>query len=121
MILAGRITVNRMPAEVGQKVGPGDEVLSIDGQSTRGWSSDQLEEAMRRGAGPTVTVVVRPRGRTEPVVRRFTRTEVHVSAASRGLLLTNQVGYLVLRRMSQGAAEELRAAVDTLVRRRPRG
>ena len=26
MILAGRITVNRMPAEVGQKVGPGDEV-----------------------------------------------------------------------------------------------
>src|SRR2546430_13506316 len=26
MRLAGRITVNRMPAEVGQKVGPGDEV-----------------------------------------------------------------------------------------------
>src|SRR5512144_2855464 len=26
MILAGRITVNRMPAEVGQKVAPGDEV-----------------------------------------------------------------------------------------------
>lgn len=26
MIMAGRITVNRMPAEVGQKVGPGDEV-----------------------------------------------------------------------------------------------
>ncbi len=26
MILAGRITVNRMPAEVGSKVGPGDEV-----------------------------------------------------------------------------------------------
>ena len=26
MIIAGRITVNRLPAEVGQKVGPGDEV-----------------------------------------------------------------------------------------------
>ena len=26
MILAGRITVNKLPAEVGQKVGPGDEV-----------------------------------------------------------------------------------------------
>jgi 23S rRNA pseudouridine2605 synthase len=26
MIVAGRITVNRLPAEVGQKVGPGDEV-----------------------------------------------------------------------------------------------
>ena len=60
-----------------------------------------------------MTVVVRPRGGTVPVVRRFTRTEIHVSAASRGVLLTDHVGYIVLRRMSQGAAEELRAAVDT--------
>lgn len=34
MILAGRITVNRMPAEVGQKVGPGDEVR-INGEVVR--------------------------------------------------------------------------------------
>jgi 23S rRNA pseudouridine2605 synthase len=34
MILAGRITVNRMPAEVGQKVGPGDEVR-INGELVR--------------------------------------------------------------------------------------
>ena len=48
-------------------------------------------------------------------MRRFTRTEIHVSAASRGVLLNDHVGYIVLRRMSQGAADELRAAVDTLV------
>ena len=34
MILAGRITVNRMPAEVGQKVGPGDEVR-INGEPVK--------------------------------------------------------------------------------------
>jgi len=34
MILAGRITVNRMPAEVGMKVGPGDEVR-INGELVR--------------------------------------------------------------------------------------
>ena len=34
MIVAGRITVNRMPAEVGQKVGPGDEVR-INGELVR--------------------------------------------------------------------------------------
>jgi len=34
MIMAGRITVNRMPAEVGQKVGPGDEVR-INGELVR--------------------------------------------------------------------------------------
>lgn len=116
------VDIERGPAESGYEghlsgdlIGPGDEVLSIDGQSTRGWSWERLEDAMRRGEGPTVTVVVRPRGRSAPVVRRFTRTEVHVSAASRGALLTKHVGYVMLRRMSQGAAEELRAAVDTLV------
>lgn len=116
------IDLERGPSEsgwegrtVGDVISPGDEVLSIDGQNTRGWSADRLEEALRRGSGPTVTLVVRPRGVAKPVVRRFTRTEIHVSAASRGVMLADNVGYIVLRRMSQGAADELRAAVDTLV------
>jgi carboxyl-terminal processing protease len=45
----------------------------------------------------------------------LTRTAVHVPAASSGVLLDKGVGYVVLRRMSEGAAEELRAAVDHLV------
>src|SRR6185312_8174673 len=94
---------------------PYAELLSIDGESTKGWSPDRIDETLRRAAGPTVTVVVRPRGASDPVIRRFTRTEVHVPAASRGLLLDHGVGYVVLRRMSSGAADELRAAVDTLV------
>ena len=51
---------------------PGDEVLSIDGKSTRGWSARRLEEALTGGSGAFVTVVVRPRGSTLPVVRRLT-------------------------------------------------
>jgi pseudouridine synthase len=34
LIVAGRITVNRMPAEIGQKVGPGDEVR-INGEPVK--------------------------------------------------------------------------------------
>jgi carboxyl-terminal processing protease len=116
------IDLGRGPSESGWEgrpggnvIAPGDEVLSINGESTRGWNSGRLDEALRRGSSPTVTVVVRPRGASAPVVRRFTRTEIHVSAASRGILLDDKVGYIVLRRFSQGAADELRAAVDTLV------
>lgn len=97
--------------------GPGDEVLSIDGRSTAGWSPRRIEEALREGRGPTITVVVRPKGASRPVVRRLTRTAVHVPAASSGVLLNGGVGYVVLRRMSEGAAEELRGAVDSLVER----
>jgi carboxyl-terminal processing protease len=116
------IDLERGPAESawegsagGSVVAPGDEVLSINGEDTEGWSPERVEEALRLGTSPTVTLVVRPRGAAQPVVRRFTRTEVHVPAASRGVMLADKVGYVVLRRMSQGAADELRAAVDTLV------
>ena len=101
----------------GSGFGPGDEVLSIDGRSTEGWTSRRIEQALREGRGPTVTVIVRPRGSDRPVVRRLTRTAVHVPAASSGVLLNGRVGYVMLRRMSEGAGEELRGAVDSLLAR----
>jgi carboxyl-terminal processing protease len=96
-------------------IDPGDEVLSIDGKSTRGWSARRLEEALTGGNGAFVTVVVRPRGSTLPIVRRLTRTVVHVPATSSGVLLSPAIGYIELRRISDGAAAELRQAIDRLV------
>jgi carboxyl-terminal processing protease len=108
------------PAESGAGFGgmvglsPGDEVLAVNGKSTKGWDAGKVDEAIRRGAGPAVTVLVRPVGSDRPVVRKLTRTAVHVPAASSGVLLDGGVGYVVLHRMSQNAAVELRDAVDRL-------
>ena len=95
--------------------GPGDVILSIDGKSTEGWSARRIEEALTGGSASVVTVVVRPWGSSTPVVRRLTRTVVHVPAASSGILLGRGVGYIELRRISDGAAGELREAIDRLV------
>jgi carboxyl-terminal processing protease len=107
------------PAESGWGFGglaglnPGDEILSVDGRSTKGWDAGKVDEAIR-GGGPAVTVLVRPIGSDRPVVRKITRTAVHVPAASSGILLSGGVGYVVLHRMSENAAVELRGAVDRL-------
>ena len=61
-----------------------------------------------------VTVLVRPIGSDRPVVRKITRTAVHVPATSPGVLLDGGVGYVVLHRMSENAADELRGAVERL-------
>jgi carboxyl-terminal processing protease len=98
----------------GTGINPGDEILSIDGKSTDGWGESKVDEALRKGTRPTVTVLVRPLGSDRPVVRRITRTAVHVPAASPGVLLDGGVGYVVLHRMSEHAADELRAAVERL-------
>ena len=87
----------------------GDEIVSIDGRSTVGWSSSKMEDALRGGATRTLTVVVRPVGSDRTVVRKITRTSVHIPAASSGVLLDGGVGYVVLHRMSEHAADELRA------------
>ena len=91
----------------------GDEILAVDGKSTRGWEAGKVDDAMRRG-GPAVKVLVRPTGSDRPVVRRITRTVVHVPAASPGILLDGGMGYVVLHRMSENAAHELRGAVERL-------
>ena len=114
------IGVKDKPTESGAGFGEGDvlvagdEVLSIDGTSTEGWGPAKVEDALRRGTGRTVTVVVRAPGSDRPVVRRITRTSVHVPAASSGVLLDGGVGYVVLHRMSEHAADELRDAVTRL-------
>ena len=114
------LDVQDAPMESGSGMGEGavleagDEVLGIDGRSTAGWTSSKIEDALRRGGKPSVTVLVRPLGSDRPVLRRITRTPVHVPAASPGVLLDGGVGYVVLHRMSDHAADELRAAVDGL-------
>src|SRR3954462_2623027 len=95
--------------------GPGDVILSIDGKSTVGWSARKVEDALAGGTEPFVTVVVRPWGSSTPVLRRLTRTVVHVPAASEGVFLGSGVGYIELRRISDGAAAELRQAINRLV------
>ena len=80
------------PAESGWGFGgvvglnPGDEILAVDGKSTKGWDAGKVDEAIRDG-GAAVTVLVRPIGSDRPVVRKITRTAVHVPAASPGVLL----------------------------------
>jgi carboxyl-terminal processing protease len=108
------------PSESGAGLGalmglnPGDEVLSVDGTSTRGWDADRVDGAIRRSSAAAVTVLVRPVGSDRPVVRRINRTAVHVPAASSGVLLPGGIGYVVLHRMSENAAAELRAAIEKL-------
>ena len=93
---------------------PGDEIIAVEGMSTDGWDADKVDGAIRASGGSAVTVLVRPVGSDRPVVRKLTRTAVHIPAASSGMLLDGGVGYIVLHRMSENAAAELRTAVDRL-------
>jgi len=100
--------------EAGQAIGPGDEILAVDGRSTRGMSDADAAELIAADTSSVVTLLVRPRGSTESVIRRVARTAVHIPAVSPGVLLDHGTGYVALHIVTQASARELYDAVTAL-------
>lgn len=103
--------------EAGLAIGPGDEILAVDGRSTRGMTDADAAELIASDTASTVTLLVRPRGSTTAVLRRVARTAVHIPAVSPGVLLAHGTGYLALHIVTQASARELYDAVTDLRRR----
>jgi carboxyl-terminal processing protease len=103
--------------EAGQAIGPGDEILAVDGRSTRGMSDADAAELIAADTSSIVTLLVRPRGETAAVIRRVARTAVHIPAVSPGVLLGHSTGYVALHIVTQASARELYDAVSDLRRR----
>jgi carboxyl-terminal processing protease len=103
--------------EGGQAIGPGDEILAVDGRSTRGMSDADAAELIAGDTSSVVTLLVRPRGATEAVIRRVARTAVHIPAVSPGVMLDHGTGYVALHIVTQASARELFNAVTDLRQR----
>ena len=103
--------------EGGQAIGPGDEILAVDGRSTRGMTDADAAQLIASDTSSIVTLLVRPRGSTTSVLRRVARTAVHMPAVSPGVLLANGTGYVALHIVTQASARELYTAVADLRRR----
>ncbi len=101
----------------GQAIGPGDEILAVDGRSTRGMTDADAAELIAADTSRTVTLLVRPRGSTTAVIRRVERTAVHIPAVSPGVMLAHGTGYVALHIVTQAAARELFDAITDLRRR----
>lgn len=95
-------------------IGPGDRILAVDGRSTLGLSDAQAANLLERDTASVVTLLVRPDGSPTAVVRRVSRTAVHVSAVTPGILLRSGVGYLALHSVTEASARELRGEINRL-------
>lgn len=95
-------------------IGPLDEILEIDGQSTEGWTSADAARALAGSSGNEITLLIRRHGSKETETRRVARTEVHVPAVSPGVMLGGRTGYLALHASTESAPRELRGAIEAL-------
>ena len=101
------------PAEEGG-LGPGDVVLTVDGDPTAGETLDDVIRRIRGEAGTTVELTVR-NGADGPVrTVSLVRDDVHIEPVSWALVPGTTTAVLRLEQFSSGAAEDLHRALEEI-------
>ncbi len=96
-------------------VQPKDVIVSIDGKSTKGMSTEDAVKLIRGKAGTTVTLMLRRKGQN--IETPLTRQLIEIHAVNHQVNTTadgTRVGYIRLKQFSATASKDMRAAVRDL-------
>ncbi|MDQ3013287.1 MAG: PDZ domain-containing protein, partial [Acidobacteriota bacterium] len=102
-----------MPAE---KAGLryGDAILTVDGQSAKGWTQSDALKNVRGDYGTSVEMTVERAGQAEPIIVTIKRDEVPFPSVRNSFMLKPDVGYIGLTGgFNQETTDELRRAIET--------
>jgi carboxyl-terminal processing protease len=93
----------------------GDLILKIDGESTEGWDSTQVQNHLRGELGTEVKISVRRSGVAEPVTVMLERGAIDLPSISNIYMVRPGIGYIALSRgFHSTTSDELTAAIATL-------
>jgi carboxyl-terminal processing protease len=121
---AGWITViNPLPGTPGERAGlrAGDQIIEVEGESTKGWTEDEAVAQLRGPKGAPVNITVARIGFDEPIDFRIVRDEIHIMSVPTAYMLDDGVGYVELQVFSESSTDEVRGAVEKLVQQGAKG
>lgn len=90
----------------------GDKIISVDGKSVTGKSTEDVSQVLKGAAGTELTLVIERAG--EKITKSFEREDVHVKSVPYYGMLENNVGYIVLTSFTDKASKEVKAALKDL-------
>jgi carboxyl-terminal processing protease len=94
----------------------GDHVIQVDNTPTTNLELAKVSNLLRGDPGSQVAVTYARPGVTEPIKLKFTRRVVHIPAVAFTGMFGDHIGYVPLQTFNENAADEVRAAVDKLVK-----
>ncbi|MGD2253183.1 MAG: S41 family peptidase [Anaerolineales bacterium] len=114
--------ISPMPGSPAEQVGlqPGDEIIAIDGDDMTGIDGNLVIRRVLGPAGSTVHLTIRRQSSGEIFEVDIVRARIIVPVIE-SRLLDNEIAYVHLISFSANAAQELRAALDTLLAQEPIG
>ncbi|MBD2353814.1 S41 family peptidase [Tolypothrix sp. FACHB-123] len=91
-----------------------DEILQIDGKSTKGMDTNQAVSLIRGEAGTKVKLTIRRSGQTKEFEIQRARIEIHPVKFSEKQTPAGNVGYIRLNQFSANAGKEMQSAIKNL-------
>lgn len=92
----------------------GDKIVAIEGDPTKGMTTEDAVEVLRGEPGSKVTITIVRVGEPEPIDYTITRDIIHIEAVPFAGMTEDSVGYIRLTRFSDDAGPEVRQAIDSL-------
>jgi len=99
---------------------PGDIVIAIDGEDMTGVAPEQARLKVLGPDGSEVTLTIARAGESEPLEFVITRAKIVIRSAE-GKMLENDIAYIDINTFGEKTTQELRAALDDLLKQNPQG
>jgi carboxyl-terminal processing protease len=93
---------------------PGDQILRVDGVSTRGWSEEKAVQELRGPRGSKVTLAIGREGMNEPLAVEIVRRPITLSSVPYAFMLRDGIGYVRFTQFSENGRDELHEAIRDL-------
>lgn len=98
--------------EAGLKAG--DQIVGIEGRSTKGKSREEVTQIFRGVPGTKVNMTIQRPGKSDPFDVLLVRSEVNIPNVPYSGLVGDDVGYIALSTFTSGASKNIRVALRDL-------
>jgi carboxyl-terminal processing protease len=95
----------------------GDVIVLIEGETTKGWNTDQAVRKLRGPKGTSVNIAIRRATYDEPIKLAVMRDEVHIPTVPAALMLDASTGYIKLQDFGENTDQELGRALRELTQK----
>ena len=92
----------------------GDVIARIEGQDTKGWTSEQAVKVLKGPKGTQVKLWLRRAGYTDLIELSVERDEVNIPTIKGVFMVDNETGYIRLNDFSETTDRDLGEALETL-------
>ena len=95
----------------------GDVIARIEGEDTKGWTSDQAVRRLRGPRGTPVKISIKRSGYNDLIQLEVVRDEIHIPTVPAAFMVDGQTGYLRLQDFGENTDQELGRALRDLTQK----